>query len=131
MVYIFVLAVMSVLDGVWLKLTSDAFYRPQLAHVFAPTFTFWPALLFYPLYALAVYVFVVAPALQGNATLGHIALRAALLGAATYGAYDFTNQATIRNWPVVVTFVDIGWGMFVTTLVSLLVVVAVRAVNSH
>lgn len=28
----------------------------------------------------------------------------------TYGTYDLTNLATAKNWPVIVTVVDMVWG---------------------
>jgi len=34
--------------------------------------------------------------------------------------YDLTNLATIRNWPLIVTVVDIAWGVTVATVLSLL-----------
>jgi uncharacterized membrane protein len=47
-----------------------------------------------------------------------IFLSGALLGLVAYGAYDFTNQATLRDWPVVVTIVDLAWGAILTGVVS-------------
>ena len=37
-----------------------------------------------------------------------------LFGFFAYATYDFTNLATLRDWPVVVTLVDVTWGTFVT-----------------
>lgn len=34
----------------------------------------------------------------------------ALLGLVGYGTYDFTNLSTLRNWPVMVSIVDLLWG---------------------
>jgi uncharacterized membrane protein len=42
-----------------------------------------------------------------------------VLGLMAYGAYDLTNQATINGWPTIMTLVDIGWGISVTALTSL------------
>jgi uncharacterized membrane protein len=38
----------------------------------------------------------------------------ALLGLVAYGTYDLTNQATLKDWPWVVTLTDLAWGAFVT-----------------
>jgi uncharacterized membrane protein len=36
----------------------------------------------------------------------------------TYATYDLTNLATIKDWPVIVTVVDLAWGTLLSTLVS-------------
>ncbi len=52
-------------------------------------------------------------------TLSALLLRAALYGLITYATYDLTNLATLKDWPVVLTVVDILWGVTLSTLVSL------------
>ena len=42
--------------------------------------------------------------------------RAALLGLAVYGTYEFTNYATIKNWDLTVLLMDICWGSIVGVL---------------
>ena len=32
------------------------------------------------------------------------------LGLVAYGTYDITNLATLRDWPVAVTVIDLAWG---------------------
>ncbi|MCH5378321.1 MAG: DUF2177 family protein, partial [Planctomycetes bacterium] len=48
--------------------------------------------------------------------------RAMLLGAffglVTYATYDLTNQATVKDWPWVVTIVDLCWGAILASSVS-------------
>ena len=34
----------------------------------------------------------------------------AVLGLVIYGVYDFTNYATLRDWPLTLVFVDVAWG---------------------
>lgn len=34
----------------------------------------------------------------------------ALFGLITYATYDLTNLATLKDWPLVVTLVDLVWG---------------------
>ena len=50
-------------------------------------------------------------------------LRKALLlggffGLVTYATYDLTNLATVKNWPWIVTVVDLVWGALLSTSVS-------------
>jgi uncharacterized membrane protein len=46
-------------------------------------------------------------------------IRAALFGLITYATYDLTNLATIKDWPIIVTVVDMIWGTVLSTLVGL------------
>jgi uncharacterized membrane protein len=40
--------------------------------------------------------------------------KAALLGFAIYGTYEFTNLATISGWDYKILIIDIIWGIFVS-----------------
>ena len=44
------------------------------------------------------------------------------IGYLCYATYDLTNLATLKDWPVVVTVVDLVWGTSVTAAVSVLTV---------
>lgn len=43
-----------------------------------------------------------------------------LFGMVTYGTYDLTNQVTLKNWPWIVTVIDIAWGSCLVGAVSLI-----------
>ena len=42
--------------------------------------------------------------------------KAALLGLAIYGTYEFTNLATIAGWDYKILAIDISWGVTVSVL---------------
>jgi len=44
----------------------------------------------------------------------------ALFGLITYATYDLTNLATVKDWPLIVTVVDLVWGGVLATSVSYL-----------
>lgn len=121
-----VLCSFAVLDGVWLGATGTRFYRKQLGHLMAPRMVWLPAVLFYVCYAAAITFLVVRPALFLHWGLGSVAAAGAVLGFSAYGAYDFTNHATLAKWPLVVTAVDLAWGTFATTVASIVAVLVVR-----
>ena len=54
-------------------------------------------------------IFAISPALK-TGSIGTALLFGALFGLFTYGTYDLTNQATLRNWSIVLTLADMGWG---------------------
>lgn len=106
------------LDVVWLMVMSKRFYQPLLQHLMAPRVNFVPVVVFYALYAVGIGVLIVFPAFVGNSSYTKALLTGMLLGLVAYGAYDFTNQATLKNWPLTVTIVDLAWGMILTGAVS-------------
>jgi uncharacterized membrane protein len=41
-------------------------------------------------------------------------------GLITYSTYDLTNLATIKDWPLTITIIDLIWGTFLGGLTSFL-----------
>jgi uncharacterized membrane protein len=106
----------GLLDALWLRWAGPKLYRPAIGELLAPSFRPLPAAIFYLAYVAAIVWFAVRPGLAGG--IGSAALNGALLGAIAYAAYDLTNQATMKVWPVHVTLIDIAWGAFATAAAS-------------
>lgn len=123
--FLLTLSSLVLLDGIWLLTIAKSFYKQHLGYIFAEKVLYWPIFLFYPLYALVILVFVLQPALQEKSLFTAL-WRGALLGLVAYGAYDLTNQATLTKWPVIITVVDLLWGVAVTTLVSVIVFFVIK-----
>jgi uncharacterized membrane protein len=51
----------------------------------------------------------------------------ALFGFCVYAAYDLTNLATLRGWPLTVSLVDLAWGAVVTAAAAAASFLAMRA----
>ncbi|MBZ8131924.1 DUF2177 family protein [Afifella sp. IM 167] len=101
------------LDFVWLSVMGGTFYRSALGEMMADKPNLPVAGVFYLVYVAGLVYFAVSPALaSGSWTTALIA--GAVLGFVAYGTYDITNLATLRNWPVSVTVVDLAWGTCVT-----------------
>ena len=105
------------LDMVWLGLVARSFYRTYLGFLMAPQINWLAAVIFYLLFIVGILFFVVVPGLEAD-SLRRTIVRAALFGLITYATYDLTNLATIRDWPVVVTIVDMIWGTVLSVAVS-------------
>ncbi len=115
--FISTLIPLALFDAFWFFVVSKNFYKEALGNILTSNVNFVPVLLFYPIYAFAILVLVVMPAVDRG--LWTEALwKGAVLGLAAYSAYDLTNQATISLWPPRVTFIDIAWGIIMTALVS-------------
>jgi len=120
---------MLAIDGVWLATMSKRFYAARLGSLMTASPRLAPAGLFYLLYNLGVALLVVVPAVDGGTSMVKVFAYGALLGLVAYGTYDLTNQATLKDWPVVVTVVDLVWGALLTGVVSIISVALTRLIN--
>ncbi len=115
--YLAVLIAFFAIDMVWLGLAARGFYREQLGFLLAPNPNWLAAIIFYLLFIAGILFFVVIPGLEAD-SLRATLLRAALFGLITYATYDLTNLATIKDWPLLVTVVDMIWGVVLSVSVS-------------
>jgi len=79
----------------------------------------------YLLLALAIYYFIVMPAIEtskDNPLIDYynIILKGCILGLVIYGVYDGTNLATINNFGMKEAVADMIWGTFLFGLISVL-----------
>lgn len=105
------------IDSLWLGLVAPKFYRSQIGHLMADTPNLFIAGVFYLLFIFGLLVFVIEPGLE-NPSFGNAVLRGASFGLVTYATYDLTNQATLVGWPVLLTVVDLLWGITLTAMVT-------------
>ena len=115
------------IDGVWLATMTSRFYQKNLGNLLAEKANFLAAGLFYAIYVVGVLVIIINPALENKYSYVKTFVHGALFGLVAYSTYDLTNQATLKNWPVIVTIVDMLWGALLTGLVS---VVALRIIKA-
>ncbi len=111
------LPLLIILDVLWIGILADAFYQSEIGFLLTDQ-VLWPAaFLFYVLYASALIVFVLDPALKARSFKKAITL-GAFLGFTAYMTYDLTNLATIGGWSLLLSVVDIAWGTVASLVVS-------------
>jgi len=115
--YSITLAGFLAIDFVWLAFVARQFYRRHLGFLLADQPNWWAAVVFYLLFVAGLVAFSVAPALQSS-SLWRALLLGGFFGLVTYATYDLTNHATVRDWPWIVTVVDLCWGMVLSASVS-------------
>lgn len=101
------------LDFVWIGGIMKHFYANQLQHLarlshgsISPNL---PAAIFvWILITLGIALFVISPEPK-IPTLAD-ALWGAIFGFIVYGVYDLTNLATLKDWPLLLTAIDMVWG---------------------
>jgi len=104
------------IDAVWLSLIAKNFYAKYLGYLMADQPNLVAALIFYLIFVVAILALIVIPTLE--APLSKTLLMAALFGFASYATYDLTNLATVKDWPLLVTIVDLIWGTSVATITA-------------
>lgn len=110
---------LAIIDSIWLLLIAKGFYARQMEFLFSKSINLIPVLIFYPIYAFGVMLLAVLPALASGSWTEAL-WKGALIGLLAYSAYDLTNHATIAGWPTLVTIIDIGWGVVLTGLTSVI-----------
>ena len=114
-----------VIDAIWLGLIAKKFYAEQLGELMRPDILFLPAGLFYLLYSAGIVLLAVRPE-QPGLSLTNVAVYGAIVGFLAYGTYDITNIATLKNWPLAMSAVDMVWGTFISALVAVAGALAAR-----
>ena len=123
--YFLALPIFFAIDMVWLGLVAKTFYAEQIGFLMTKDVKWAAALIFYALFIAGLVFFVITPSLEKKDWM-HALFAGMFFGLITYATYDLTNLATLKNWPIVVTIVDLLWGMTVSGLVSILSYFAAR-----
>ena len=122
--YFITLVVFLAIDMVWLLVISKKLYSEKLGYLMAEKPNLIIALVFYIIFAAGILFFVIQPALALG-SWKYALFAGMFFGLVTYATYDLTNMATIRDWPAIITVVDLIWGSFVsasTALISLYII---------
>ncbi len=117
--YLIALPVFFVIDMIWLVLIAKNFYRDQIGFLMKPDINWFAAIVFYVLFIAGLVTFVISPAVEKHSWI-HALMFGALFGLITYATYDLTNLATMKNWPLLVTIVDLVWGTVLAASISVI-----------
>jgi uncharacterized membrane protein len=115
--YAVALPVFFLIDMVWLGLVAKGFYAKHIGFLMRSPPNWTAAIIFYLLFIAGLVVFVISPAVDRGQWQYALGL-GAFFGLVTYATYDLTSQAVIKDWPVVVTVVDMIWGAVLAASVS-------------
>ncbi len=105
------------IDAVWLGVIAKNLYKDNLGHLMAPKPSLLPAAVFYLMYVAGIMILAVYPAVD-KGSLGKAVVLGAIFGAIAYATYDLTNAATLKDWPLKITLLDILWGSVLTATIA-------------
>lgn len=105
------------IDAIWLFSMKNA-YDKWLIN-FDRQVNWYAVGLVYIAIPLGLFYFVISRHISSGITQKAI-IDAFLYGVFTYAVYDLTNLATLKNWSIPMTIVDIIWGGVLCTLTTLI-----------
>lgn len=115
--YAIALPVFFAIDMIWLGVVAKDFYRAQIGHLMKLDTNWTAAIIFYLILIAGLVVFVIAPAME-KSSWTYAMFLGALFGFVCYATYDLTNLAVTKDWPLLVTIVDLAWGAVIASAVS-------------
>jgi uncharacterized membrane protein len=111
-----------VVDLLWIGVFANSFYQQQIGHL-RGDINWYAAIAFYLIFLVGLTYFAIYPAAQAASITTALWL-GGLFGFFIYAGYDLTNMATLRDWPLLMTLVDMAWGTVLGASVSALTVIA-------
>ena len=108
-IYFVAIPIFFIIDLIWLGVVARGFYQKHLGYLMRTPVNWTAAIIFYLLFIIGIVFFAVRPALEVQSPMRAL-IYGALFGFFTYATYDLTNLATVKDWPVIVTIVDLVWG---------------------
>jgi uncharacterized membrane protein len=111
--------VFTAIDLVWLGFIANKVYQKYLGFIMRPSPNWGVAILFYLVYLAGLVFFVIDPALTKHSWKFALA-SGMFFGFITYATYDLTNLATLKDWPILITVIDLIWGSVLCGLVSVI-----------
>jgi uncharacterized membrane protein len=117
--YSIALPVFLAIDMVWLGVVAKGFYARQIGALLKTDANWAAAILFYLVFIVGLVLFVIIPAIEKGSWM-HAVMHGALFGLVCYATYDLTNLALAKDWPLIVTIVDLIWGSVLAASVSVI-----------
>lgn len=105
------------IDLLWLGIIAKDFYGRHLANFLSPQVNWVAAIIFYLIFIVGIFIFGIMPAVEKQSWI-HAVIFGGLFGFFAYATYDLTNMATLKDWPLIIVFVDIIWGFVLSASVS-------------
>lgn len=118
------------LDAVWIGFLAKKFYLAELSQIGRIenggfSVVWWAAILVYVCLGIGI-AFFVNSRLGPEATLLATFVVGALFGLVTYGTYDMTNHATLKDFGSKVAVIDMCWGGFMCGTAATLTQLSLR-----
>jgi uncharacterized membrane protein len=115
--YLLMAVALFAIDFIWLTRIAEPFYHRHLGHLLRADPLVGAAAAFYALYIVGIIVFAVVPALEAD-SLGRALVLGGFLGLVAFATFDLTCRALFKDFPMIVVWVDLSWGLTLTGSVA-------------
>ena len=112
-----ILLCFGVLDLIWFSLIAGDWYQTEMRGLLRDDFIVWPWVAFYLIYGGVT--FVLAVVANRDTSMLYAGIDGALLGLASYGAYNLTNYSIVEGFSLFITIVDWLWGISLTSICAM------------
>ena len=75
------------------------------------------SLIYFAIVIAGLIIFAINPALEKN-SITYAIIAGGLFGLMSYATYSMTNLATLRDWPLFITIIDLTWGTVLNALTA-------------
>ncbi len=115
-------------DLLWLGFIAKDIYANAIGHLMSPNVNWSAAIIFYIIFVIGILYFVVEPALVHQDII-KLLIASALFGFVSYATFDLTSLATLKDWPLNITIIDLIWGTSLSLLVSSISYYLIRLIS--
>ena len=119
--YIAMLVAYVSIDFLWITLFMQPYFNANLGHLLresiSTSFLLFYGSIFFLFYVAGLYWFGVRAGLSANSPV-IASFSGGFLGLIAYGTYGLTNFIFFRDYPIMITVLDISWGVVLGGLVS-------------
>ena len=120
--YITMLIGYIAIDFVWITLFMQPYFNSNLGHLLRETistgFLLFYGGIFFLFYVAGLYWFAVKAGLAVNSSMV-ACLSGGFLGFIAYGTYGLTNFIFFKDYPLLITVLDVSWGVILGGFISL------------
>lgn len=115
--FVITFIVFMTIDLIWLGVVAKNLYNKYLGYIMTKNINWMAAIIFYIIFVIGMLLFVIQPALAKD-SVQYLILYGMAYGFVTYATYDLTNLATLKDWPLEITIIDLIWGTTLSTLTT-------------
>lgn len=109
--FIIALFVFFLIDILWLGIIAKNLYQKEIGSLLKQDVNWLAAFIFYAIFIAGLIFFAIRPA-AAALSFSTALLNGGFYGLVAYATYDLTNLATMKDWPLKITIIDLIWGTF-------------------
>lgn len=104
----------GIMEVIWLGWVATEIYQTEMLGMLRSDYITWPWVVFYLMYGSVTFVLTVVA--NRDKPWTYAAIDGALLGLASYGAYNLTCYSILEGFTLKIMLMDWAWGTFLTSI---------------